>query len=244
MDCTIPEEITLYLAELDAFIEREIKPLERGERQHPLLRPPPRMGAHRFRQWRPAAPGMGGAAGRDAPARRRGRAFALRAARGNTAARTAPISRWRSSASTSPPRASGLHNDLQNENSIVGNLPTVLMFRDFGTEAQKRAVHPRHPRRRDQRRLRPDRARATARTPPGWRPARCRDGDGWRINGAKMWNTGMHVATHDFVFARTSGKDGDAKGITCFLVPAEQRDSRSRSISGPSTCRPTIRGSR
>ena len=34
-----------------------------------------------------------------------------------------------------------------------------------------------------------------------------------------MWNTGLHVATHDFVFARTSGKDGGAKGITCFIVP-------------------------
>ena len=31
----------------------------------------------------------------------------------------------------------GLHNDLQNESSIVGNFPTVLMMRDFGTEAQK-----------------------------------------------------------------------------------------------------------
>src|SRR5207249_9860945 len=31
----------------------------------------------------------------------------------------------------------GLHNDLQNESSIVGNFPTVLMMRDFGTEEQK-----------------------------------------------------------------------------------------------------------
>ena len=23
-----------------------------------------------------------------------------------------------------------------------------------------------------------------------------REGDHWRINGAKMWNTGLHVATH------------------------------------------------
>jgi acyl-CoA dehydrogenase len=36
-----------------------------------------------------------------------------------------------------------------------------------------------------------------------------------------MWNTGLHVATHDFVFARTSGKDGDALGITCFIVPMD-----------------------
>src|SRR3954454_11056779 len=36
----------------------------------------------------------------------------------------------------------GLHNDLQNESSIVGNLPTVLMFRDFGTEEQKKDFIP------------------------------------------------------------------------------------------------------
>ena len=41
----------------------------------------------------------------------------------------------------------GLHNDLQNESSIVGNLPIVLMFRDFGTQEQKERVHSRHPRR-------------------------------------------------------------------------------------------------
>jgi alkylation response protein AidB-like acyl-CoA dehydrogenase len=47
-----------------------------------------------------------------------------------------------------------------------------------------------------------------------------RDGvDGWLINGEKMWITGMHVATHCAMFARTAGKAGDASGITCFLVP-------------------------
>jgi acyl-CoA dehydrogenase len=49
-----------------------------------------------------------------------------------------------------------------------------------------------------------------------------RDGvPGWRIDGEKMWTTGMHTATHVMVFARTSGKDGDARGITCFIVPAQ-----------------------
>jgi len=41
---------------------------------------------------------------------------------------------------------------------------------------------------------------------------------GWVITGEKMWTTGMHVATHCALFARTSGDDGDARGITCFLV--------------------------
>src|ERR1700685_2308010 len=44
---------------------------------------------------------------------------------------------------------------------------------------------------------------------------------GWVINGEKMWTTGMHVASHCALFARTSGDDGDARGITCFLVPAK-----------------------
>jgi acyl-CoA dehydrogenase len=43
--------------------------------------------------------------------------------------------------------------------------------------------------------------------------------DGWRIDGEKMWTTGMHVATHCVVFARTSGEAGRAKGISAFLVP-------------------------
>ena len=46
-----------------------------------------------------------------------------------------------------------------------------------------------------------------------------RDGHEWVVNGHKRWNTGMHHATHDMVFARTSGEAGDADGITCFLVP-------------------------
>jgi alkylation response protein AidB-like acyl-CoA dehydrogenase len=44
---------------------------------------------------------------------------------------------------------------------------------------------------------------------------------GWVINGEKMWTTGMHVATHCALFARTSGNAGDAHGISCFLVPAK-----------------------
>ena len=36
----------------------------------------------------------------------------------------------------------GLHNDLQNEHSIVGNLVQPLMLRDFGTPAQKPLTSP------------------------------------------------------------------------------------------------------
>lgn len=44
---------------------------------------------------------------------------------------------------------------------------------------------------------------------------------GWLINGEKMWITGMHVATHVMVFARTSGEDGSAHSITCFIIAAD-----------------------
>jgi acyl-CoA dehydrogenase len=118
----------------------------------------------------------------------------------------------------------GLHNDLQNEHSIVANYPQVLMFRDFGTQAQKdefiagmldntRSVcfgltEPEHG---------SDATHMDTVAEP-----QTRDGKpGWRIHGEKMWTTGMHVATHVMVFARTSGEAGDAKGISCFLVPAE-----------------------
>jgi acyl-CoA dehydrogenase len=112
----------------------------------------------------------------------------------------------------------GLHNDLQNESSIVGNLPTVLMFRDFGTPEQKEKFIPGI--------LDGSISVAFGLTEPGhgsdatWMETRAvREGDSWKINGAKIWNTGLHVATHDFVFARTGGRDGGAKGITCFIVP-------------------------
>jgi alkylation response protein AidB-like acyl-CoA dehydrogenase len=42
---------------------------------------------------------------------------------------------------------------------------------------------------------------------------------GWVINGKKRFNSGLHVANWDMIFARTSGNPGDAEGITCFLVP-------------------------
>ena len=119
-------------------------------------------------------------------------------------------------------RGLGLHNDLQNEHSIVGNFPFVAMFDQWGTPEQKdefiRGGFDR------ERRVafgltEPDHGSdATHMETRGHRETR--DGvDGWRLDGAKMWITGMHVATHVALFARTSGGDGDARGITCFLVP-------------------------
>ncbi|MEM7190962.1 MAG: acyl-CoA dehydrogenase, partial [Pseudomonadota bacterium] len=44
---------------------------------------------------------------------------------------------------------------------------------------------------------------------------------GVRIDGAKMWITGMHTASHCVVFARAFGEPGDAKGISAYLVPRD-----------------------
>ena len=121
-------------------------------------------------------------------------------------------------------RGLGLHNDLQNEHSIVGNFPFVAMFEHFGTQAQKEEFINggfEGTRRITFGLTEPDHGSdATFMSTRAERHQQ--DGQpGWRINGEKMWTTGMHVASHAVTFARTAGKDGDAKGITAFLVPRD-----------------------
>lgn len=48
-----------------------------------------------------------------------------------------------------------------------------------------------------------------------------RDGEGWRIHGAKALVLGAPFADRFLVSARTSGAVGDAHGISLFLVPAD-----------------------
>lgn len=221
MDFAIPADLQAYLDELDAFIEAEIKPLEEQDdnirffdhrREHSrtdwergglprheweeLLKEATRR-ADAAGHWRFSAPKRYG--GKD------GSNLWMAVIREHFAR-----------------KGLGLHNDLQNEHSIVGNFPFVAMFEQWGTEEQKQEfilggfertrrvafglTEPRHG------------SDATHMETRAVREAR--DGvDGWLINGEKLWITGMHVATHCALFARTGGKDGDASGITCFLVP-------------------------
>ena len=114
----------------------------------------------------------------------------------------------------------GLHNDLQNESSVVGNLVTVLMMERYGTDEQQAEWIPK---------MLEGKARiGFGLTEPlhgsdaTWMETTgVRDGDEWIINGEKYWNTGLHHASHDYVFARTSGNPGEGHGITCFIVPVE-----------------------
>ena len=57
--------------------------------------------------------------------------------------------------------------------------------------------------------------------PGEFKCAAVRDGDEWIISWEKYWNTGLHHATHDYIFARTSGSPGEGQGITCFIVPVD-----------------------
>ncbi len=114
----------------------------------------------------------------------------------------------------------GLHNDLQNESSIVGNFPTVLMMRDFGTEQQKAEWMPGF--------LDGTRRLAFGLTEPSHgsdatflETTAVADGDEWVLNGHKRFNSGLNHATHDIIFARTSGDPGSPVGISAFLVPTD-----------------------
>lgn len=112
----------------------------------------------------------------------------------------------------------GLHNDLQTEHSIVGNNVGVLLMLAYGTEKQKAEwIEPM---------LQGKLSYAYGITEPNhgsdathMETRAERRGDDWIINGEKTWNTGIHKAPYDLVYARTSGKAGDAQGITAFLVP-------------------------
>jgi alkylation response protein AidB-like acyl-CoA dehydrogenase len=223
MDFTLPAELTAYLAELDAFIAKEIKPLEQADDNI-------RFFDHR-REWARTDFDNGGLPRHDWEE-------LLREAQ----RRADAAGHWRFSAPKKyggkdgsnlwmavirehfAAMGLGLHNDLQNEHSIVGNFPFVAMFEEFGTEEQKQEfilggferkritafglTEPNHG--SDATHMETRAVRET------------RDGvPGWRIDGEKMWITGMHVATHCALFARTSGQDGDARGITCLLVPTD-----------------------
>jgi alkylation response protein AidB-like acyl-CoA dehydrogenase len=114
----------------------------------------------------------------------------------------------------------GLHNDLQMENSVVGNLVFPLILDEFGTEDQKQEFLEGV--------LEGELEFAFMLTEPDhgsdatWLTTRAvRDGDDWVINGAKRFASGVSLVSHSIVFARTSGDVGKARGITAFIVPTD-----------------------
>ena len=223
MDFNLPKELVDYLARLDAFIAAEIKPLQAQDDNE-------RFFDHR-REWARTDFDNGGlprpeweALLREAKIRADKAGFwrfSLPKEYGGQDGGNLWMSVIRDHLAS---QGLGLFNDLQNEHSVVGNFPFIVMLRDFGSPAQKEKfikgslefkvrvtfglTEPNHG--SDATHMETRAVRET------------RNGvAGWRIDGEKMWTTGMHVASHCAVFARTSGEDGNAKGITCFLVPAD-----------------------
>src|SRR4051795_1347325 len=217
MDFEIPKDLAEYLDELDDFIEREIKPLEQendnirffdhrredartdwdrgglpNEEGEALLFEA-RQRADKAGHYRYPHPKQYG--GKD------GTNLGMAIIREHLAA-----------------KGLGLHCDLQNEHSIVGNNVGLLLMIKYGTEEQKKE--------RIDDLAEGRRGFAFGITEPQhgsdatWMETHAeRDGDEWVINGEKTWNTGIHKAQYDLIFARTSGKPGDGDGITCFLTP-------------------------
>ncbi len=224
MDFEISAELSAYLAELDAFIEREILPLEQQDDNI-------RFFDHRREDARTDWD-RGGLPNEEweallAEARRRADAaghyrYPFPKEYGGRDGTNLGMAIIREHLAH---RGLGLHNDLQSEHSIVGNNVGLLLMLEYGTDAQKTdwvdalaegrrgfafgITEPEHG------------SDATYMETTG-----VRAGDGWRINGEKTWNTGIHKAEYDMIMARTSGEAGDGHGITAFLVPTNAQGFR------------------
>jgi len=211
----LPDHLPPLLERMDAFIEAEIVPLQA---QHPqffderreFARTDIERGGLPSREWEDLLGRMRALA--DAAGWLR---YGLPASLGGRDGSNLDMAVIREHLAA---RGLGLHNDLQDESSIVGNFPSLLVMERFGTDAQRAAWSPAM--------LAGERSLAFGLTEPGhgtdatWlETTATRDGEDWRINGAKRFNTGVHRATHDLIFARTSGRPGGARGITAFLVP-------------------------
>jgi acyl-CoA dehydrogenase len=217
MDFDIPANLIAYLAELDEFIEAEIRPLERQDdnirffdHRREDARTDWDRGGLPNRQWEELL----------AEARRRADAaghyrYAFPAKYGGRDGTNLGMAVIREHLAS---KGLGLHCDLQNEHMIVGNNVGLLLLLEYGSPDQQAdwiddlaagrkgfafgITEPAHG------------SDATF-----METVAARDGDDWVINGEKTWNTGVHAASHDLIFARTSGKPGEADGITAFLTP-------------------------
>ena len=217
MNFDIPEKLQGYLDELDRFIEQEIKPLEQANdniRFFDHRREDARTDWERNGLPNEDWEALLAKAKRVADVAGHYR-YPLPEEYGGSNGTNLDMAIIREHLAT---MGLGLHNDLQNEHSIVGNNVGLLLMIEYGTDEQKAEWIDA---------LAEGRAGfAFGITEPDhgsdathMETVAERDGDQWIINGAKTWNTGIHKAKHDLIFARTSGKAGDGNGITAFLTP-------------------------
>ncbi|MEU6198550.1 acyl-CoA dehydrogenase family protein [Streptomyces sp. NPDC047061] len=215
----IPENLRTLLVELDGFIESAIIPLQEQDDNQ-------RFFDHR-REWARTDFDGGGLPRPEWRAliaemrRRADKAGFLRrdlpAALGGSEASNLEMAVVREHLAH---RGLGLHNDLQDESSVVGNFPFAHLIWRFGSDEQRTEF--------GEPLVTGERGLGFALTEPEhgsdatWMATTAvRSGGDWVVNGEKRWNTGVDTATHDLVFARTSGKPGDALGISAFIVPID-----------------------
>jgi acyl-CoA dehydrogenase len=219
VDLELPPDLVAYLAELDDFIAREIKPLEESDdnirffdHRREDARTDWDRGGLPNEEWE----ALLGEARRRADAAGHYR-YAFPKDYGGKDGTNLGMAVIREHLAA---KGLGLHNDLQNEHSIVGNNVGLLLMLAYGTDEQKAEwvddlalgrrgfafgiTEPAHG------------SDATHMESMG-----VRDGDEWILNGEKTWNTGIHKAKYDLIFARTSGQAGDGDGITAFLTPTD-----------------------
>jgi alkylation response protein AidB-like acyl-CoA dehydrogenase len=219
VDFDLPPDLAAYLDELDDFIEREIRPLEQADdnirffdHRREDARTDWERGGLPDEAWEALL----------AEARRRADAaghyrYPFPAEYGGRDGTNLGMAVIREHLAR---KGLGLHCDLQNEHAIVGNNVGLLLMLAHGTDEQQAEWVDDLAEGR--------RGFAFGITEPDhgsdathMETAAARDGDEWVINGEKTWNTGIHRAGHDLIFARTSGTAGDGHGITAFLVPTD-----------------------
>jgi acyl-CoA dehydrogenase len=215
----LPAEITDLLGEIDQFIAREIRPLEEAgdnarffDHRREYARTDFEAGGVPSREWEALLEEMMERADRAGLWR-----FGLPRELGGRDGSNLAMAVVREHLNR---LGIGLHNDPQSEISLIGNFPTVILAHEFGTPAQKEVFV--------EGALRREVGLAFGLTEPNHgsdatylETTARRDGDGWVLDGTKRFNSGMHRASHDLVFARTSGSPGDAHGITAFIVPRD-----------------------
>ncbi len=219
MDMELPKSLTDYLSELDDFIEREIKPLEQEndnirffDHRRENSRTDWANGGTHTKEWRALLAEAVRRADKAGHYR-----YALPKAYGGRDGSNFEMAVIREHLNA---KGLGLHNDAATEHAIVSvQVLTAQLLIEFGSDAQQRKLLPAL--------LDGTGAMAMAITEPDhgsdathMETVARREGDHWIINGRKTWNSAANWAPTNMVFARTSGKPGDAKGITAFLVPA------------------------
>jgi acyl-CoA dehydrogenase len=217
MDWSIPEDVTKFIADLDDFIDAQIKPIEEANPEHfdhrrEFTRTDVERGGIPTRRWREIMHEARVLADEAGFYR-----YPLPAALGGQDGSNVAMAVIREHLAR---RGPGLHAELSHEASMVANLPLALVLHEYGTSEQKELYL--------ERLVSGDMDMAFGLTEPNhgsdvtWLETRAvKDGEDWVITGAKRWNSVVDVSEIDLVFARTGGEDGKAEGISAFLVPTD-----------------------